>query len=152
MIVAVAIVTANCRKKAPVMPPIKAEGTNTATSTSKIAISAAPTSSMVARAASMGESPSRNRRSTFSTTTMASSTTMPTQRTRPKSVSELMEYPSASMIEHVPIREIGMASNGTSVARHVCRKMMITRTTSPIASRIVSINALIETSMNSVGL
>ena len=91
MIVAVAMVTANWRKKAPVMPPTKADGTNTATSTSAIAISAVPTSSMVARAASMGDSPSRRRRSTFSTTTIASSTTMPTESTSPNRVSELIE-------------------------------------------------------------
>ena len=119
------------------MPPRKAVGTNTAVSTSAIAISAVPTSSMVTRAASGGDSPSRSLRSTFSTTTIASSTTMPTASTRPNSVSMLMEKPSPSITAKVPTSETGMAASGMTVARHVCRKMTTTMTTSAIASRIV---------------
>ena len=54
MIVAEAIVTANWRKNWPEMPGMKAAGMNTAESTSAIAISAPPTSSMVRCAASFG--------------------------------------------------------------------------------------------------
>ena len=46
-------------------------------------------------------------RSTFSTTTMASSTTMPMASTRPKSESVLMLKPSASMTAKVPIKRHG---------------------------------------------
>ena len=61
------------------------EGTNTAHSTSAMAISAEPTSSMLFFAASRGASPAAILRSTFSTTTMASSTTMPIASTSPNS-------------------------------------------------------------------
>jgi hypothetical protein len=73
------------------MPPIKAVGTNTAHNTSAMEISAVPTSFMVAREASIADMPSCILRSTFSTTTMASSTTMPTASTRPNSVRLLSE-------------------------------------------------------------
>ena len=39
-----------------------------------------------------------------------------------------------------------------TAARQVCRKMMITSTTSSTASRMVSITALTDWRMNSVGL
>ena len=83
--VAAAIVTANWRKNWPEMPPINAAGMNTAQSTSAMAISAPPTSSIVRCAASRGDRPARRCRSTFSTTTIASSTTMPMASTRPNS-------------------------------------------------------------------
>ena len=72
---------------------MKAVGTNTAISTSEIASTAVPTSSMVRCAAARGASPIAMLRSTFSTTTMASSTTMPTASTRPNKVSMLSEKP-----------------------------------------------------------
>lgn len=50
--VATAMVTANCWKNCPEMPPRNAVGTNTAHSTSAIETSAPPTSSMVFNAAS----------------------------------------------------------------------------------------------------
>src|SRR5437016_806282 len=78
MTVDAAIVTANCRKKSPDIPERKADGTKTAHNVSAIEISAPPTSSMVLWAASEADMPERMLRSTFSTTTMASSTTMPT--------------------------------------------------------------------------
>ena len=55
-----------------------------------------PTSSMVRCAASRGLMPGARLRSTFSTTTMASSTTMPTASTRPNSDRLLIEKPSRS--------------------------------------------------------
>ncbi|OPX99117.1 MAG: hypothetical protein A4E60_02875 [Syntrophorhabdus sp. PtaB.Bin047] len=61
-------------------------------------------------------------RSTFSTTTMASSTTMPMARTTPKSVSMLMENPRASMPQKVPISETKMATVQMMVDRKLCRK------------------------------
>ena len=63
---------------------MKADGTNTAHSTSAIAISAVPTSSMLRIAASRGDSPAAMLRSTFSTTTIASSTTMPIGEHQPE--------------------------------------------------------------------
>ena len=89
-----AMVTANCLKKSPEIPEIKAEGTKTAHKVSAIEISALPTSSIVLCAASAADMPERMLRSTFSTTTIASSTTIPTAKTKPKSERLLREMPS----------------------------------------------------------
>ena len=97
-------------------------------------ISATPTSSMVEKAASLGLRPCSILRSTFSTTTIASSTTMPTASTRPNSVRLLMEKPSVAITKKVPINETGIATTGMMVARHVCRKTSTTMTTSRTAS------------------
>ena len=91
-------------------------------------------------------------RSTFSTTTIASSTTMPTASTSPNSVRLFSVKPNIAMKKNVPISDTGIATIGMIAARHVCRKMMMTSTTSTTASRIVSITALTDCRMNSVGL
>ncbi len=69
---------------------MKAVGTNTAHNTSAVAMIGPVTSLMARLAASTGDKPSAMLRSTFSTTTMASSTTMPMASTRPNSDSALM--------------------------------------------------------------
>ena len=51
----------------------------------------------------------------------------------------------------MPISETGMAMIGMIAARQLCRKTMMTRTTSSIASSRVSCTALIDSLMNSVG-
>ena len=83
-------------------------------------------------------------RSTFSTTTMASSTTMPIASTRPKSDSVLSEKPEISMTAKVPTSETGTATSGMIDARHVCRKSSTTTTTSAIASNSVMTTARME--------
>ena len=60
-------------------------------------------------------------RSTFSTTTMASSTTMPIASTSPNSVSRLIENPSASMPVKVLISATAMATVQMIVVRKLCR-------------------------------
>jgi len=98
-------------------------GTNTAISTSAVAITGPTTSDVARRAASTVVSFSSSRcRWVFSTTTMASSTTMPMARTRPKSVSVLMEKPNTLMTPKVPTRDTGMVRVGMRVARQSCRK------------------------------
>ena len=74
---------------------MKAVGTNTAISTSEMAMTAVPTSSMVGARPGSDDIPAAMLRSTFSTTTIASSTTMPIASTRPNSVSMLSEKPNA---------------------------------------------------------
>ena len=69
--------------------------------------------------ASCGLSPASMLRSTFSTTTIASSTTMPMASTSPKSVSVLIEKPSSSSTAKVPTIDTGTASSGISDARQV---------------------------------
>ena len=73
-------------------------------------------------------------RSTFSTTTMASSTTMPIASTRPNSDRLLSEKPNAAITAKVPISETGMATIGMIEARQVCRNRITTSTTRIAAS------------------
>ncbi len=76
-------------------------------------------------------------RSTFSTTTMASSTTMPMARMRPRRVSMLSEKPKMSMAPKVPMSEMGTAMTGMSVARQFWSERNTTRITSRRASKKV---------------
>ncbi len=131
---------------------MKAAGTNTAHNTKAMAINADPTSSMVRFAASRGARPAAMLRSTFSTTTIASSTTMPMASTRPNSDRLLIENPKIAIKKKVPISDTGIATIGIMAARQVCRNRMTTRTTKTIASRMVSVTASMDCWMNSVGL
>ncbi len=117
-----------------------------------MAISAPPTSSTVAWAASRGFIPSASLRSTFSTTTMASSTTMPIASTRPNSERLFSEKPAAFITASEPTSETGMARIGIRAARQVCRKTTITTTTSTIASSSDFSTSSTEALTNSVGL
>ena len=86
-----AMVMANCLYICPVTPSNMATGINTEHSTSTMAITGPVTSSMAWRDASLASRPvSCMMRSTFSTTTIASSTTMPMARTMANSVMVLM--------------------------------------------------------------
>ena len=77
------------------MPPRNATGMNTAHSTSTIASTAPDTSRIASIDASFALIfSSRIRRSTFSSTTIASSTTIPIASTIAKSVSVLIDIPS----------------------------------------------------------
>ena len=115
------IVIPNCRYISPVMPGRKQTRTNIASSTAVVAITGPVTSSIDRMAALFGSSPSSISRFTFSITTIASSTTMPIARIRPKSVIRLIEYPIASSTANVPISDTGIASVGTSVDRQSCK-------------------------------
>ena len=74
---AVASTTENSRNSRPTMPPMKRMGMKTATSESEMEMTVKPTSRAPRRAARSGVSPSSMRRTMFSSTTMASSTTKP---------------------------------------------------------------------------
>ena len=92
----------------------------TADRTSTMATSAPETSCIALMEASKGESFSvRIRRSTFSSTTMASSTTMPMESVIAKSVSVLSEKPKSQRPAMVPMSDTGTASMGMSVARQL---------------------------------
>ena len=94
---------------------------NTARTTRVVAISAPVTSSIACRAASLESNPfSSMFREVFSTTTMASSTTIPIARIRPKSVSMFSEKPAASSTANVASSDTGMVIVGTRVARKFC--------------------------------
>ena len=70
----------------------------------------------------------------FSTTTIASSTTMPIASTRPNSVSMLTVKPSSAMAKNAPMIVTGTVVAGTSTARQSCRNTRITISTSTPAS------------------
>ena len=132
------------------MPGIIAAGTKTAVSVSAMPISAPPTSSIVLCAASWGSAPPSISRCTFSTTTIASSTTMPIASTSPNSDRLLSEKPAARITANVPTSETGIASSGMIVARHVCRNTITTIETMMSASNKVCCTALIASWMKSV--
>ena len=83
-------------------------------------------------------------RSTFSTTTIASSTTMPIASTRPNSVRRLIEKPSASMPAKVVTSATTIATAQMKVVRRLCRKRYTTSTTSIIAMISVWMTSSIE--------
>src|SRR5262249_20274841 len=136
-----AIVTANWRKKRPDIPLKNADGTNTAHNVSAIDNSAPPTSSIVLWAASTADMPVRILRSTFSTTTMASSTTIPTARTSPNKDRLLTDIPNMASTINEASSDTGMAITGMMVARQFCRKTKTTPTTRSIATNIVTITS-----------
>src|SRR5699024_9495402 len=150
--VAVAMVNANCRKNWPEIPSRNAVGMNTPASTSTIEIKAVPTSSIVLCTASRGFMPSSMFREASSTTTMASSTTIPMASTKPNSVRLLSEKPKRLIMVNVPINEIGIASIGMIDARNDCRKSTMTITTKIMASKIVLYTSSSDCSTYSVGL
>ena len=120
------------------MPGKKLTGTKTAASTNDVAIKAPASPVMAFFVASYAlRCSSSMMRSTFSTTTIASSTTIPMARIRPNKVSMLSEKPNISMKPKVPIREIGTATTGISVARQLCRERKTTKITSTSASKSV---------------
>ena len=129
-----AIVSANWRYRMPVVPGKSATGTNTATSTRVVAITAPVTSRIAAEAAfRASRSPSRMWRAMFSITTIASSTTSPVASTIAKSVSVLIEKPNSLTKVKVPISDTGIVAVGISVARQSPRNRNITSTTRMMA-------------------
>ena len=100
---------------------MNAVGTNTASRTSVVAMTGPVISTIAASVASLAFMPvSSMLRATFSTTTIASSTTMPIASTSPNSVSVLSEKPSSAMTANVPISETGIVRLGISVVRKSC--------------------------------
>ena len=134
------------------MPGIAAVGTNTAINTSVVATSAPPTSSIARRVASAGGHPSSINRSTFSTTTIASSTTMPIANTNPNSDRLFREKPMPYMIANVPINDTGIATTGMIVARQFWRNTNTVRMTNSPACQSVVNTSPIDSSTNAVGL
>ena len=96
--------------------------------------SRAPTS-----AASTGVFPPRMWRSMFSSTTMASSTTRPTERTMARRVRRFTVNPNACIRKTPPISDNGIATTGISTDRKEPRKRkMTTMTISSVSPRVFS--------------
>jgi len=102
-----------------------------------MAITGPVISSMALMVASRGGSPLDIHRSTFSTTTIASSTTMPMASTSPNSVRLFSENPNSVITAKVPMRETGTSIMGSKVARQSCRNTSTTMNTSTKASKSV---------------
>ena len=106
------------------MPGMTMVGTKTASSTNVVATTGPVISTIDLAVASLAPRPSLSiNRMVFSTTTMASSTTMPITRINPNMVSPLIDSPRASMTPKVPSSDTGMVMAGTSVVRKSWRKM-----------------------------
>ena len=141
-----AMVRANCLYMLPTSPPSRATGTNTAERMRAMPMTGADTSFMAWTVASLGLFPCSRWWMTASTTTMASSTTIPMASTRPNIESVLTENPSMGKKMNVPMRETGMVSNGMIVARKFWRKMNTTSVTRISASTNVFRISWIEAS------
>jgi hypothetical protein len=83
-------------------------------------------------------------RAVFSTTTMASSTTIPMASTSANSVSMLMLNPKASNTANEPMIDTGMATPGITVARPFWRKTNTVKNTRPAATSNVTTTSLID--------
>jgi hypothetical protein len=116
---------------------MKATGMNTAERMSAIPTTGADTSFMAWMVASFGVIPCSMWCITASTTTIASSTTMPMARTRPNIERVLTEKPRSGKKMKVPMSDTGTVRSGMIVARRFCRKMKTTRVTSTTASKKV---------------
>ncbi len=130
----IAMVSANCLYMLPTSPPSMATGMNTADRISAMPITGAETSFIAWIVASFGLMPCSRWWITASTTTIASSTTMPMASTRPNIDSVLTENPSIGKKMKVPISDTGIVINGMIVARMFCRKMKTTSVTRISAS------------------
>jgi hypothetical protein len=145
-----AIVTANCRKNCPLTPPRKQHGTNTALSTSVMAMTGPVISSIALSVAARTSRPLAICRSMFSSTTMASSTTMPIAKTSPNSVRLFSVKPSAAMTAKVPMSETGTSIIGRIMARQSCKKNSTTRATRTTAMTRVRRTSATDSRMNGV--
>ena len=100
----------------PTEPLKNAIGTNTLISTTVMPMTAPVIWPIALTVASRGLSPpSAMIRSTFSTTTIASSTRMPIASTMPNIVSTLIENPASSITPNVPSKATGTTMVGISV-------------------------------------
>ena len=106
---------------------MKDTGTKITTRLKVVARTASPMSAVAARAASKGRMPfSSTKRKMFSSTTMASSMTMPTMRTRASMVTLFRVKSSARIIPKVAMTEAGMATAAMRVARQLRMKASTT--------------------------
>ena len=144
------MVTPNSKKNLPMMPCMKATGRKMAmtalemTTTEKV-ISRAPYT-----AAWTNDIPPSRWREMFSSTTMASSTTMPITSEIAISVIVLSVKPRKYMTRMVPPRAVGMARTTLSVELQEPRKSQHTIEVSRTAMARVRISSWIVSSMNLV--
>ena len=135
----------NSLRSRPAVPRRNPNGVNTATSAMVVAITANPISFVPFVAASSGASCSSSWcRKAFSSTMMASSTTMPIAMVSASSVKLLIEKPRKYMIANVATIDAGIASPGMIVARTFRKNTKMINTTRMAAMSNVSRASLIE--------
>ena len=133
----------------PAAPLSSDSGTNTETNTAVMPTTAPEICPIAFLVACFGLNPSSAIiRSTFSTTTIASSTTMPITSTMANIVITLIDMPRYEIAANAPSREIGTTMVGISVYRKFCRKINITINTSTIASASVCTTLSIDNATN----
>ena len=126
------------------MPPMKSTGINTTTRERVMETIVKPISLDPLRAASRTPSPCSMCLTMFSSMTMASSTTNPTERMRAMSERLSRLYPRRYMAANVPTIEKGSARLGMMVAERLRRKRKMTRTTRQMASKRVNLMSATE--------
>ena len=130
--------TANSWSRRPNTPGMKKTGRKTTASDSVIARMVKLTSFDPSSAASSALLPASMWRTMFSSITMASSTTKPTDRVSASSESVSIVYPSRYITANVPMIAIGRARLGMMVADTLRRKRKMTRMTRKTASSSVN--------------
>ncbi len=130
-------VMANSRNSRPMIPPISRMGMKTAISDRLMETTVKPTSRAPCMAASIRVIPDSRWRETFSSTTMASSTTNPVAMVRAMRERLLRLKPARYITASVPMRETGTATAGMRVAGPSRRKRNTTSTTRITASASV---------------
>ena len=131
--IAIESVTANSWNNKPTMPGISRIGMNTAISERLMEITVKLTSALPSSAASRTSIPASMWRTTFSSTTTASSTTKPVAMV--SAISERLStlYPSRYIGPKVPRMASGSTTAGIRVARGDCRNTNTTPITSTTA-------------------
>jgi hypothetical protein len=127
-------VKANSRNSWPISPLTSPTGAKTEARVMVVAITAKPTSSLPRKVAAIGSMPPSTRRWTFSTSTMASSTTSPTARIIASRLKMLMLKPNIFITRKAPISETGMVSSAITLVRSEPRKTTTTASTSSTAT------------------
>ena len=122
----------------------------TATNTRVVAITGAVTLRMASNVASLADIPFSMLTWTASTTTMASSTTIPMASTSPSRDKTFIVKPSIGKNMNAPIRETGIARVGINVALQSWMKMKTTRMTRTRAITRVTTISLIPAVMGAV--
>ena len=127
-----------------------ATGINTAIITSVVAIMGPVTSRIAAEVAALGDMPFSILTCTASTTTMASSTTIPIAKTSPNNDIELTVKSKIGKNIKAAISETGIANVGIRVALQSCIKIKTTKITKTRAIIKVSIISSIPAIIGSV--
>ncbi len=146
---AAAIVIANSFRMRPIMPPMNKTGMNTATSERVMDRMVKPISREPRIAAFMGDSPISMWRTMFSSMTIASSTTKPTDST--SAISDMLSKLKSIryITAKVPTIDMGSARLGIIVARTFRRNRKITSTTNPSARTNVNLTSLTDSRIDS---